>query len=264
MSGSLKVMTFNIRHGRAFDGPNRWYLRRDLVFEVIKASSVHVLALQEAHHFQLEELLAEFPVVGLIAGRRYGGPRGTHAAILFDAERFEACQSGDFWLAPDPDGSRVRAWDAAVARVCNWVVLADRSADRARFAVFNTHLDQAGPVARHESARLIASRVTALSHIPRLVVGDLNAGESSDPVRTLRGAGFRDSFRVVRPDEEANTYHRFRGKGVKRLGKIDYILCDDRWGVIDAAVIRSGRGGRFPSDHFPVTAELAFGPQRRR
>jgi endonuclease/exonuclease/phosphatase family metal-dependent hydrolase len=51
---------------------------------------------------------------------------------------------------------------------------------------------------------------------------------------------------------------------VKRLGKIDYILCDDRWGVIDAAVIRSGRGGRFPSDHFPVTAELAFGPERRR
>jgi endonuclease/exonuclease/phosphatase family metal-dependent hydrolase len=183
---------------------------------------------------------------------------------LFDAERFEACQSGDFWLAPDPDGSRVRAWDAAVARVCNWVVLADRSSDRARFAVYNTHLDQAGPVARAMSARLIASRVAAHSHVPRLVVGDLNASESSEPVGTLLKAGFRDTFRVVHPDSEAHTYHRFRGKGVKRLGKIDYILCDDKWGVAGAAVIRSGRDGRFPSDHFPVTAELAFGSQRRR
>jgi endonuclease/exonuclease/phosphatase family metal-dependent hydrolase len=44
------------------------------------------------------------------------------------------------------------------------------------------------------------------------------------------------------------------------LGKIDYILRDDRWETVNAAVVRDGRDGRFPSDHFPMTAEL--GPLR--
>jgi endonuclease/exonuclease/phosphatase family metal-dependent hydrolase len=264
MSGSLRFMTFNIRHGRALDGANRWYMRRDMVFDVIRKWSPHVLGLQEAHHFQLEELTGEFPGMALLSGRRYGGPRGTHAAIMFDADRLEACQGGDFWLSPEPDGERFRAWDAAVPRVCNWAVFADKASDRARFAVYNTHFDHIGRVARLESARLIVARTANHRHMPCIVMGDLNASERRDSVRMFFEAGFRDSFRLVHPDEDAFTFHDFRGKGIKRLGKIDYILCDGRWKVMSAAVIRDGRRGRFPSDHFPVTAELAFGPQGRR
>ena len=264
MSGSLRFMTFNIRHGRALDGANRWYMRRDLVFEVIRQWSPHVLGLQEAHHFQLEELMPVFPRMALLSGRRYGGPRGTYAAIMFDADRLEACQSGDFWLSTEPDGERVRSWDAAMPRVCNWAVFADKSRDRARFAVYNTHFDHVGAEARLESARLMVSRIADHGHMPRLVVGDLNVSERRDPLRVFIDAGFRDSFRILHPNEEALTFHGFRGKGVKRLGKIDYILCDERWKVITAAVIRDGEQGRFPSDHFPVTAELAFAHRPRR
>lgn len=253
----LRFMSFNIRLGLSRDGPDRWYRRRDLVFGVIERFKPDVLGAQEAFRYQLEELLAAFPSFGVIADRRYGGRHtGTYAPLFFDRERLQAERSGDLWLAPDPDGHRVRGWDAAVPRIATWTVLTDTVSCR-RFAVANTHFDQAGVVARVESARLLVERLAAVPG-PRVILGDLNADESTKPLEILREAGYRDSFRVVRPDEEALTYHGFRGRGARTLGKIDYVLCDAGWGVVGAEIIRDGVDGRYPSDHFPITAELDF------
>lgn len=251
-------MSFNIRLGRILDGQNRWYRRRELVFGVISDFAPHVLALQEVSTFQLTELLEEFPSFAAIADKRYGGRwSGTYGPILFDAKRLEPAQSGDFWLAPNPDGHRARGWDAAVPRICTWVVLSDRS-DRRTFAAFNSHFDQAGPQARVESARLVVSRMAELAHLPRLVAADLNADETTEPARVFADAGYRDTFRVLHPDAEALTYHGFRGRGARTLGKIDYLFCDEHWDVLSASVVRDGQEGRFPSDHFPVTAQVVL------
>lgn len=255
---ALRFMSFNIRLGLSRDGPDRWYRRRDLVFGVIERLRPHVLGVQEAFRYQLEELLAAFPSFGVIADRRYGGRHtGTYAPLFFDAERLQAERSDDFWLAPDPDGHRGRGWDAAVPRIATWAVFADRQTSGRRFAVANSHFDQAGVVAREESARLLAERLGAVPG-PRVILGDLNADESTRPLEILREAGYRDSFRIVRPDEEALTYHGFRGRGARTLGKIDYVLCDAGWRVVGAEIVRDGADGRYPSDHFPITAELDF------
>lgn len=258
---ALRVISFNIRLGLAQDKENRWYRRRELVVEVLHGSGAHVMGLQEVSPFQLEELAHAFPDYGVISDRHYGGRRtGTFAPIYFDATRLEAVQSGDFWLSAEPDGDRVRGWDAVVPRLCTWAVFRDRKTKGKRFAVFNTHFDQAGVTARVESARLLVARLESVAYMPRLCLGDLNADEKTDAVRILAAAGFRDTFRVLHPSAEANTYHGFRGRGVKRLGKIDYILCDERWTVRKADIVRLGRDGRFPSDHFAMTAEVAIKP----
>jgi endonuclease/exonuclease/phosphatase family metal-dependent hydrolase len=76
MTHALKVMTFNIRHGRALDGKNRWFRRREMVFEIVRRYEPHVVGLQEVDPFQLDELLETFPTYGVIAHRRYGGVVG--------------------------------------------------------------------------------------------------------------------------------------------------------------------------------------------
>ncbi len=255
-------MTFNIRQGRALDGANRWYRRRDLVIDVIRAFDPHLLGAQEVNPNQLDELLGAFGHMGAIAGRRYGGPFGASAPIFFDTRRLEAGRSGDFWLQEDPDGRRRRGWDAAVPRICTWMELVDRDAgpDRGRFAVFNSHFDHRGKIAQVESARVVAERLGALGELPRLFLADLNANEQSEALRVLLEAGFVDTFRVIRPDEAPFfTYHRFRGersRGV--LGKIDFILADDRWTTQDAEIVRRSYDGRMPSDHYPVTAVVSL------
>jgi endonuclease/exonuclease/phosphatase family metal-dependent hydrolase len=257
MGHALNVMTFNIRHGRALDGRNRWYKRRSLVFDTIRSRSPHVLGLQEVDPHQLDELRDTFPTFGVIAHRRYGGIFGAYAPVLFDAARLEAGASGDFWLSPDPDGERKRAWDSAVVRLCTWAIFVDRS-NGERFAVLNSHFDQRGVEARRKSAELVVDRLAALGHMPRLFIGDINAKERYQTWRILTGAGLRDSFRVLYPDAEpAFTFHAFNGVAANGShGKIDYVFCDDKWRVLSAEIVRDASDGRWPSDHFPVAASL--------
>jgi hypothetical protein len=36
------------------------------------------------------------------------------------------------------------------------------------------------------------------------------------------------------------------------------VLCDQRWTVHDAAIVRDEFDGRLPSDHYPITADLSL------
>jgi len=50
------------------------------------------------------------------------------------------------------------------------------------------------------------------------------------------------------------SYNGFIGK--YNGPKIDYIMVKSDIEVIEASILKSNRQGRYPSDHFPVTAQL--------
>ena len=250
----LHVMTFNVRYGTARDGDDRWEARRTMVLDLLRDSAADVIGLQEALDFQMREIGDALPRYRVLGQGREGGRKGEYAPLLVDRERFDVVEHGDFWLCETPERVGAKGWDAALPRMCTWALLRPR-AGGPRFGVFNTHFDHVGVRARTESARLIAARVAALAEVPRIVLGDRNSGEQSPPLQALRDAGLRDSWRAVHPQAtEAGTFHAFRGD---RTGpKIDYVLCCARWRVVDAAIVHVAREGRYPSDHFPVTAHL--------
>ena len=68
--------------------------------------------------------------------------------------------------------------------------------------VVNTHFDHRGATARERSAALLGDWIGARGADPVVLLGDLNAAEDSAPLRQLRRAGLRDSFRVLHPDAE--------------------------------------------------------------
>lgn len=79
--------------------------------------------------------------------------------------------------------------------------------------------------------------------------------EDSEPLEVFRSAGLRDTFRDALPDAtDVQTVHHYRDFVGTR--KLDYIMRDERWQVLSAAIIREPARGRLPSDHFPVIAEL--------
>jgi endonuclease/exonuclease/phosphatase family metal-dependent hydrolase len=70
------------------------------------------------------------------------------------------------------------------------------------------------------------------------------------------GDAFIDSFRVKHPDEKVvGTFSAFdlAKTGVE---KIDYVFVQPGTEVIRAAIVRTARAGRTPSDHFPVVAHI--------
>lgn len=255
-SGPIRFMTFNIRFDTIKDAAagNRWADRVDSVVETLRRSRPDVVGFQESLRTQLHDLTDALPGYHGVGKPRDVGPTAEYVPVFFDVRRFELEEYGDFWLSPTPEAEGSRGWDTDVPRHCTWVRLRERVSGM-RFAAFNTHLDRWGVVARAEAAKVIVARVRAAADVPAVILGDLNAEEGSDPVATLRAAGFRDTFRELYPDEaDVQTVHHYWDLSGSR--KIDYVMCDGRWTVEGAEIVREPAAGRLPSDHFPVTADL--------
>jgi endonuclease/exonuclease/phosphatase family metal-dependent hydrolase len=249
-------MSFNVRFDTLLDAPtgNRWEDRAESVIETVRRYGPDVIGFQEALRTQLDDLVAAFPDYRSVGKPRETGDVGEYVPIFIQHPRLEAEVYGDFWLSPTPETEGSLGWDAQNPRHCTWARLRDRDGG-SRLAVFNTHLDRWGALARLEAARLIVARVALAALLPSVVLGDFNAEEDSEPLETLRASGYRDTFREIHPDAvDVQTVHHYTELSGSR--KIDYIMCGLGWDVVDADIVREPAAGRLPSDHFPVVAEL--------
>lgn len=251
----LQVVTFNVRFGTAPDHQHAWPHRREFVQDVVARLAPHVLGLQEALGFQLEAIAESLPGHRVLGEDRRGGTADEYSALLVDETRLEIVEHGQFWLSERPDAVASMGWDAALPRICTWAVLRDRQSD-ARFQVLNTHFDHRGSKARHESALLMVARA-AQRDLPTVLMGDLNAGVESAPLRALRAAGYADTRALRHPDAPpVGTFTNF----TKIVGtqRIDHILVRGPWVTTEAEIVQWQRDGRFPSDHLPVRATLVL------
>jgi len=260
----VAVMTFNLRYGTADDGENSWRYRREFVFDVIREADPDIIGTQEALAFQLDELrdaLPDYAKVGV--GRDDGLISGEFSAILYRAVDFDVLENGTFWFSATPDVPSIAGyWGAALPRICSWARFKEKETGRA-FYVFNVHFSSRSREAREKSAELLSDRILAREHEdPVIVTGDFNAGEASIAMSTLIGSGestsavgLKDSFRVLYPDAgDVGTFNGFRGLTTGE--KIDAVLISGGWDVMAAAILRTSRSGKYPSDHFPVFASL--------
>ncbi len=254
---AINVMSFNVRYATANDGNDRWELRRDLCLEVIRQQSPDLLLLQEALRSQIDEIKSAVPGYAEVGcGREDGAAKGEYAAILFRKSKFGLGGCGWFWLSDTPTKPNSMTWGNRVTRICTW----------ARFefggrviAVYNTHLDHESQPSRERSVSLIADHMASNSKgLPLIFGGDFNAGESNLAIRKVTGDdgfGFVDSFRQIHQDAvDVGTFHAFKGHTTGE--KIDYIFVSGHWNVLESEIVRANTDGRYPSDHFPVTARI--------
>ncbi|UCF20030.1 MAG: endonuclease/exonuclease/phosphatase family protein [Gemmatimonadota bacterium] len=258
----ISVMSFNLRYGTADDGENSWPNRRELAFQVIREQAPDVIGTQEALRFQLDELREALPEYGEVGvGRDDGESTGEYAALLYSRSRFEVREHGTFWFSETPEAPGSIAWGARLPRICTWARLADRMTDRA-FYLYNVHLDHESQESRERSVELLIAHISGREfEDPVVVTGDFNAGEDNPAMLRLlgatggRGLPLRDSFRELHPQAtDVGTFNGFRG--TTSGPKIDGVVLSDGWSVVSASIVRTARAGRYPSDHFPVTARL--------
>ncbi len=267
-AADLKVMTFNIRYGTAPDGPNHWNNRKEMVADTIRTFGPDLLGLQEALDIQIDYLLQSLPGYALIGvGRDDGKRKGEHSCILYRTDRFDAPESGTFWFSDTPEVPGSKSWGNSITRICSWARLVDHTTRKGLY-FFNLHLDHISQPSRQRSAILLAERMANRSHpdLPCILTGDFNVGESNPVIAYLTGQSgldnspinphpLADSFRRVRPDEQnVCSFNQF--KGVLDGDKIDYILISPEIRASASEIVRTSYNGRFPSDHFPVTAIL--------
>lgn len=261
---TVRVLSFNIRYGTAPDGPHAWPHRKELVYDVIRRRDSDFVGLQEALRFQIDAIREAVPGYGEVGvGRDDGREAGEYSAILYREERWRPADSGTLWLSDTPDVAGSMTWGNQITRIVTWGRFVEKESHRAVW-VFNTHFDHESQPSRLKSSELLASRIAAREpREPVIVTGDFNAGEDNPAILYLKNAHgdpplrLVDTFRVLHPDGEgAGTGGGFEGR---RDGpKIDYVLVEPETQVREAEIIRDNEDGRYPSDHFPVYAEVVL------
>ena len=257
-AGALKVMTFNIRYGTAKDGDDHWDKRKDFLVDVIGTEAPDAIGVQEALHEQLAYILKALPQYALVGvGRDDGVRKGEYSGILYRTASLALSRSDTFWFSDTPERVASTSWGNTITRICTWAQFT--ASDGRPLYLYNVHLDHQSQPSRERSVALLRARIEARDpKAPVIVTGDFNAGEKNPAVLAmLEGNALRDTFRVKHPDESTvGTFTGFKF-GQVRGEKIDYIFATHEWLVTDAAIVRTARGERYPSDHFPVTATLA-------
>ncbi|MCZ6834314.1 MAG: endonuclease/exonuclease/phosphatase family protein [Planctomycetota bacterium] len=262
----LRVMSFNIRHGKAKDGENHWDHRHDLVVKTIHDFQPDLLGTQEVLDFQatfLRQQLPEYEFVGV--GRNDGKLKGEMTAIFYRRDRFKKITEGHFWMSETPEVPGSKSWDTSLSRMTSWVELQDVQSEKHLF-LFNTHFDHRGQQARLESAKLLRQMAIDLSKdTPFIIIGDFNAPAHMDLGKTHEtllhgdrsdGITLLDTFQVLHP-EEVRGVTTFGGFKDRIHGpRIDWIIVSEGFKIQASSIVRTSYNGSFPSDHYPVTAIL--------
>jgi endonuclease/exonuclease/phosphatase family metal-dependent hydrolase len=174
--------------------------------------------------------------------------------LIYDASRWELRDQGAIALGGDDDG-----WGQ---RVAMWGLFVD--AELGGIYVYSTHwcVTIRTPDDACDEQRQLAYADRILDHLddslPSVIAGDLNVfdGFESGPVIShLRDQGLIDAFRSVKPSEDGTT---FVGNDWAPAGRLDYIFATEPADVLDANIERDTPGGADASDHFAVTATMAF------
>nr|WKN36303.1 endonuclease/exonuclease/phosphatase family protein [Tunicatimonas sp. TK19036] len=260
-STHLKVMSFNIRYDNPGDGEHAWDHRKDRVINLIHFYQPDIFGLQEAVHHQVTYVEDHFPDYKRVGvGRDDGKQKGEYSPLFFNASAFEMIDSGTFWLSTTPDKPS-KDWDAALPRIATWALLRRTNTNDTLLAC-NTHFDHRGEKARVESAKLLKSKLPQLAQKhPLILTGDFNSTPTSDPYKTLAGGNtLKDAYKQSEITA-VGPYRSFGGFEVVADGqgeRIDYIFVSDKIKVHRYATITEEQDGSYPSDHFPVFAEISW------
>ena len=256
----FRVMSFNVRMVNDRDGGNSWQDRASLNVRVIRDAAPDLIGFQELQREHLDVYLEHLPGYEHVLGPGVSTPvNQEHPAIFWNPARFELLTSGGFYLSPTPERWS-RGWDSACPRGATWARFR-AAGDEVVFV--NTHLDHDGEVARIEGSRLIVERVEQMgdSRAPTVITGDFNAPPLTPTQRVYLLAGFRDACAGL---QEAS-FHGFKGEARRRAepsaGRIDWILTRDgarSLRVLEAGLVTDAEPPLYPSDHYPVVADLVL------
>ncbi|WP_200946156.1 endonuclease/exonuclease/phosphatase family protein [Rhodanobacter sp. Root561] len=249
----LRVMTFNVRVP-ADTGMNAWENRRDLMVQVIKEQHPDLLGTQELTEEQGEYLAAHLPGYAWFGQGRDGGTKGEHMGVFYRTDRLTVEHSGDFWLSDTPDVPGSRTWGQPLPRMVTWAWFHRRDGGGS-FVYLNTHFPYRDEDVRPRmlSAKEIVQWIGKLPADTRVILaGDFNCAPETS-VHAALTHDLQDAWMTAASRSgPAKTFHNFTGNPDQR---IDWILSRG-FKAIAVHTITTHDGARYPSDHFPVIAEL--------
>lgn len=253
---TLRVMTFNVRLPMASDGPERWEARRDLFVKTIREQHPDVFGTQELYQEQGDYVVAKLPAYKWFGMGRKGDEGDEHMGVFYRTDELRVLDSGNFWLSDTPDVPGSDTWGTPFPRMVTWARF-QRKSDGRTFVFFNTHLPyrEQDDAAREKGVAVILERIAKLpADEPFVLTGDFNTTPDSK-VHAMLTQHLEDAWLAApRRSGPEKTFHDFTGNPDRR---IDWILVRG-FSVQDVRTVTTHEGSLYPSDHFPVVADLQW------
>jgi endonuclease/exonuclease/phosphatase family metal-dependent hydrolase len=266
---NLRVMTFNIRGAYwQRDGLNFWPERAALNVSTIQRHAPDLIGFQELQDGNMAVYAQELANYRWSLGPHYGDSAPfEYPAIAWNPAVLRLCGVGGFWLSTTPLRHSA-AWATACIRSAQWARFQFVSASQgnpASFLLLNTHLDHISKLARVEGAKLIMEQLAsiALPNEPLILTGDFNCDPGTPPYQVFTDAGLSDSFLAAGQQDgpDSYTFHGFMGSDRKHkqgwIERIDWVLTRGATAQ-QCTIIRDQAPPHYPSDHYPVLADLRF------
>jgi endonuclease/exonuclease/phosphatase family metal-dependent hydrolase len=167
-------------------------------------------------------------------------------------ERLRLVATATRWFSDTPDAPGSMSWGNPLPRIVT-LCRFRHPASGLRFGVAGVHWDGASAVSRLRSAEALLGWLR--DGLPWVVLGDLNATPDDPSVAALLQAGLKDALAgLPARGDGAGTHHAW--DGARDGTRIDHVLVSRDWAVQASGIAHDRPGGRLPSDHWPVWADL--------
>ena len=246
----MRIMTFNVLcAGRK---EHQWCRRQPLVRDVIKKYLPDFFGIQEAHYGWMKylsgQLKENYSYVGI--GKDDGRNGGEFSPVFYRNDKYKVIERLDFWLSATPDEPSL-GWDGAENRTCSGALFENIETSE-KTAVFNTHLDHIGAEAQRKGAELILENLKKYDNIKTVLMGDFNVTPDSEIYSIFTSGGFDDARTIAENSDNINSFHCF-GNSSKM---IDFVFVRNIKKVSKVITATDMPGGKYPSDHYPVVADI--------
>ena len=255
---STRIMSFNLRCKN--DGEQTITNRSKVAVEVIKQYAPDSFGVQECTPRWKRILAAnigdKYDCVG--AARDFYGPFTEYSSIYYLKDKYNLIDSGTFWLSETPEKRWTKSFDSTCYRVASWALLEDKETG-IRYTHINTHLDHVLESTRESQMKVLIDSVCDVNNgSPIVMTGDFNAYEDNSLVYTVACETFNDTKKVAENSDTGRTFTSYGTKEEDGTGAIDFIFADTTLKVDTYKIIRNTVQGIYPSDHYPIVADIVI------
>ena len=182
------------------------------------------------------------------------GPFTEYSSIYYLKDKYNLIDSGTFWLSETPDVPYTKSFDSACTRIASWALLENKET----YTHINPHLDHVLESTRQAQMEVLIDYVKKVTgDAPVIMTGDFNDYEGS-PVYNVACEIFNDTRFVAKDTDTGRTFTKYGEKKEDGTGAIDFIFTPKDAVVDTYKVIRDTVKGIYPSDHYPIVADIVL------